>query len=456
MFKRMNKAISSVLFMGLSAWGKIAECKTTEEGFYEQTQVTSHLNYWQRTRHEWDATAQNSDVKSTLKQAVLAQHIDITSGYALNTLGLDIGLFSSAPLTASQGSIHPNTMGLSQEKQLSEERYSGDRAGWSYYKAAGKWRSGPFWARLGYLQPHGQGLLATNWSFVPGTYRGLEAGVKLPQPSGVLEMSYFWSDQYKAPWYTKTDSFLQGDGRTRIHYLHTLGLKYQDEKDYSVEAAWGQAQGYRQQFFFKVSRPVNITLMPALMTYQFYAARDQKQEDAQYTDLAWLQALTIGSTQGSLGWRIEATSVKAEGSMGYFTPRMTPAYGSSNGRMDIGWDSRSDFNAHGERALYTGITYKLSKEERGLTVGIAHTYAWNARPAGSIDIQQQTSLTEQAWRYSIAYKLRTGSDSYTQFDFRHIRYRNSANGSPQQSGYSSIPLKSNESILSVSVPLKFL
>ncbi|ESH47090.1 outer membrane porin [Salmonella enterica subsp. enterica serovar Choleraesuis str. 0006] len=30
---------------------------------------------------------------------------------------------------------------------------------------------------------------------------------------------------------------------------------------------------------------------------------------------------------------------------------MTPTYASSNGRLDIWWDNRSDFNANGEKAV---------------------------------------------------------------------------------------------------------
>ncbi len=41
--------------------------------------------------------------------------------------------------------------------------------------------------------------------------------------------------------------------------------------------------------------------------------------------------------------------VKADGQQGYFLQRMTPTYASSNGRLDIWWDNRSDFNANGEK-----------------------------------------------------------------------------------------------------------
>ncbi len=53
--------------------------------------------------------------------------------------------------------------------------------------------------------------------------------------------------------------------------------------------------------------------------------------------------------------------VKAEGNQGYFLQRMTPTYSSSNGRLDVWWDNRSDFNANGEKAVYAGVLYDLAK-----------------------------------------------------------------------------------------------
>lgn len=46
----------------------------------------------------------------------------------------------------------------------------------SIYKAAAKFKLGHFWAQGGYIQPKGQTLLRPHWSFLPGTYRGAEAG----------------------------------------------------------------------------------------------------------------------------------------------------------------------------------------------------------------------------------------------------------------------------------------
>ncbi len=38
---------------------------------------------------------------------------------------------------------------------------------------------------------------------------------------------------------------------------------------------------------------------------------------------------------------------------------MTPGWATSNGRMDIWWDGRSDWNANNEKAVMAGVMYDL-------------------------------------------------------------------------------------------------
>lgn len=124
------------------------------------------------------------------------------------------------------------------------------------------------------------------------------------------------------------------------------------QNDLVLEAAFGQAEGYIDQYFAKASYKFDIAGSPLSTSYQFYGTRD-KVSDGSVNDIydgtAWLQALTFGYKVGQVDLRLEGTWVKAEGQQGYFLQRMTPTYASSNGRLDIWWDNRSDFNADGER-----------------------------------------------------------------------------------------------------------
>ena len=61
---------------------------------------------------------------------------------------------------------------------------------------------------------------------------------------------------------------------------------------------------------------------------------------------------------------------------------MTPTYASSNGRLDICWDNRSDFDANGEKAVFFGAMYDLKNWNLpGFAIGASYVYAWDAKPA---------------------------------------------------------------------------
>ncbi|MBE8166713.1 ChiP family protein, partial [Leptospira borgpetersenii serovar Ballum] len=101
-----------------------------------------------------------------------------------------------------------------------------------------------------------------------------------------------------------------------------------------------------------------------------------------YDGTACLQALTFGYKIGQVDLRLEGTWVSAEGQQGYFLQRMTPTYASSNGRLDIWWDNRSDFNADGEKAVFFGAMYDLKNENLpGFALCSSYVYSWDAKPS---------------------------------------------------------------------------
>lgn len=58
-----------------------------------------------------------------------------------------------------------------------------------------------------------------------------------------------WTNEYKAPWHIEMDNFYQNDKKTKVDYLHSLGAKYDFKNDLVLEAAFGQAEGYIDQYF---------------------------------------------------------------------------------------------------------------------------------------------------------------------------------------------------------------
>ncbi len=149
--------------------------------------------------------------------------------------GIDVAAFTAIEMAESSESGHPNEIAFSSKNKAYDEDYSGDKSGISLYKAAAKFKYGPVWARGGYIQPTGQTLLAPHWSFMPGTYRGAEAGANFDYgDAGALSFSYMWTNEYKAPWHIEMDKFYQNDKKTKVDYLHSLGAKY----DFKMTSCW--------------------------------------------------------------------------------------------------------------------------------------------------------------------------------------------------------------------------
>ena len=229
--------------------------------------------------------------------------------------GIDLAAFGAVEMTNS-GPAAPNEIGFSDAKTRWDEKWTGDKSGVSIYKAAAKFKLGDFWARGGYIQPTGQTLLAPHWSFMPGTYRGAEGGAKFDfDTAGALSMSYMWTDEYKAPWYQNMYNFRQADGKTGISYLHSIGAKYDFKNKLVLEAAFGQAKDYMDQYFAKASYAFPVAGNDLRTSYQFYGAKDKvdggfKDVNDVYDGLARLQALTLGYTTGPFDLRLEGTGPK--------------------------------------------------------------------------------------------------------------------------------------------------
>ena len=415
------------------------------EGFIDDSTLTGGIYYWQRQRDRKDI-AENK-YKTNLAHSTWNANLDFQSGYINDFFGLDIAAFTAIEMAENGDSGHPNEIAFSARNRTYSEDYSGDKSGISLYKAAAKFKFGPAWARAGYLQPTGQTLLAPHWSFMPGTYQGAEAGASFDYgDAGALSFSYMWTNEYKAPWHLDTDKFYQNDKKTRVEYLHSAGAKYDFKNNLILEAAFGQAEGYTDQYFAKASYKFDIAGSPLSTSYQFYGSRD-KVSDGSVNDLydgtAWLQALTFGYKVGQVDLRLEGTWVKAEGQQGYFLQRMTPTYASSNGRLDVWWDNRSDFNANGEKAVFVGAMYDLANWDlAGWAVGASYVYAWDARPgrmaAPDAWYNPDNRLKESAYSLDARYTIQDGRAKGTQFKLHFTQYDNHSDIPSWSGGYGNI------------------
>lgn len=411
-------------------------------GFLEDSSLTGTLYYWQRKRSGRNM-ADGSTYQTNLSHSTLNASLDFKSGYAANVIGFDIGAFTAVQIAEAMASGHPNEVAFSTSKRSSDENGSGDRNGVSLYKAAAKLRYGPAWLRAGYIQPTGQTLLDTQSSFLPGTYQGVESGTVIDLgPAGDISLSYMWANKYKAPWYTSLDNFYRNDNSTKISFLHSFGLKYNFQDRLALEAAYGHAQGYMDQYFAGVGYQFDVAQRPLSAKYQFYGAHDRVPSDSitdpdsnnnLYDGLAWLQAVALRYNADPFEVRLEGTWIRAKGNQGYFLQRMTPGYASSNGRLDIGWDNGSDFNAHGEKALYFAVMYDLSGWQLpGGSVGASYAYGWNARPSSYKAFDQSQRLSESAFAVDVAYTAQQGQLKGMQIKLHFNQHNKHSNATGRQ------------------------
>ncbi len=443
-----KNAIASAVSLSLTAIGGsfVTAPEAEAAGFIEDSTLAGGIYYWQRERERrnTDPTSPHYDTYTTnLSHSTMNLNLDYASGYVEDMLGLDLGIYGAIELAESQDSAHPNEIAFSKSDRTYDENWSGDKSGLSFYKAALKFKRGPAWARAGYIQPTGQTLLAPHWSFLPGTYRGAEAGANFDfGDSGALAFSYMWADQYKAPWHTEMDGFRRNDRITGVNYLHSIGARYDFKNRLVLEAAVGQAHRYTNQYFAKSRYALDVAGSPLSMSYQFYGTQDRIGDHGVndiYDGLAWLQAATLGYKYGQLDFRFEGTIVKATGNQGFFLQRMTPTYASSNGRLDIWWDNRSDFNANGERTLFASVMYDLSKLKLpGLSVGASAAQGWNAKPSTNPTYDQSQRLSESAWSLDAVYTVPDGRAKGTVLKLHYTRYDNHSNNPSWSNGYANM------------------
>ncbi len=432
-FSGKRSALAMAIAGVTALTGFVAAPQAQAAGFIDDSTLTGGIYYWQRERDRKDVTT--NKYETNLSHATWNANLDFQSGFAWDVIGFDIAAFTAIEMAENGDSGHPNEIAFSSKNKGYSEDYSGDKSGISLYKAAAKFKYGPVWARAGYIQPTGQTLLAPHWSFMPGTYQGAEAGAAFDYgDSGALSFSYMWTNEYKAPWHTETDKFYQNDKTTRVDYLHSIGAKYDFKNDLVLEAAFGQAENFMDQYFAKASYKFDVVGSPLTTSYQFYGARDQINNGTIndiYDGTAWLQALTLGYKIGQVDLRLEGTYVRAEGQQGYFLQRMTPTYASSNGRLDVWWDNRSDFNANGEKAIFFGAMYDLSNWDLpGWSVGASTVYAWDAKPStwalvdGVKTDVESNKIKESAYSLDAMYTVQDGRLKGTLMKLHFTQYDN--------------------------------
>ncbi|MET4696248.1 OprD family outer membrane porin [Endozoicomonas lisbonensis] len=371
--------------------------------FLKDAKISGNIYNMTRIRDRRDDVSDR--FKENLYHSTTLVNLDFISGLLGNLFGLDAGVFGTWDLWNS-GTSQLGEMSLIDDKGRIKN-------GMTFYKAAARLEYNRFKAHAGYIQPSAPGVLGVNWSFVPGTYRGGEGIYRF----GGLTIAYMWADRYKKPWIYDMKEMRRKDG-TKMHNVYSIGSSYDFNSGISVLAGFGQADDFIDLYKLKLTYAGDHYTV----SYHFYGMNDKDNSgivwNAENTSnttndifdgLAYQHALMSGFHFGRWMFRAEATYTQVRGSESNFSFRPTGyngGFGGSNGAYEVWWDSRSDFNHNGEKALFFGAWYDFGQ---GWCAGVSYAHGWDGKPNTlNPGITSTRKLEEQAYNVDVGYTFQSG------------------------------------------------
>ncbi|MDR2209077.1 MAG: OprD family porin [Azoarcus sp.] len=390
--------------------------------------VSGNLFYFSRHRKRYDVDEKR--FRDNLHHQTLQGSINISTPYYGDVAGLELGLFSTTDLANSASPYHEMSFFPWRDPWSPDWSKRDAKSGNSLYRAHLKLRhvtgDRQFWGKVGYFQPTGPGVIGVNWSLMPGTYRGLEAGLD----SGPFSVAFAWADQYKAPWFSDLFHFYENDDQTRVDHLWSLGARFHFTPEFSAEAAYGESHDFLRSAHlkFKYTSPGE----KVYLSYQLYGMADRDESGSpnnqygghvahqHYLAAAWRSAPWI--------LRAEFLHTRAPSSQpqhaGYFGYRLTGRYGGPNGAYEPWWDNRSDWNHNRESAVFLSVSRSLDDllGVSGFTAGLSGVQGWGGRVHGV-----EERLRENAWSVDFAYTVPGGPLKNAFIGLHYTRYDNRTN-----------------------------
>ncbi len=396
---------------------------STGTAFFDDAALSGGVYYFQRYRDRLNIDT--GRYERNLQHATVQGNVEFNSGFIGNVIGLDVGVFGSADVM-NHGAVdhemsfvpwgdpwHPNWNKTSTED------------GASVYKALLKAKVGNFWGKAGYFQPSGPGVLGVNWSIMPGTYRGVEAGADF----GGLSLAGAWVDGYKAPWYENINEFRRTDGEIRVSHLWSAGARYTFENGLMLEAAYGESENYLKNAHLKSEYGFGLGSGKLTLGYHLYLMDDSDDSDTNENDMF----SGIASQHYAFArYNLEAWTFKLEGThtrapfessnqRGYFAYRLTNPNGSSKGAYDPWWDARSDWNADNETAFFAYVRRGLDDvlPVAGFSAGTGAAYGFDGRGYGAAE-----HLSEWGVLFDLGYEHPDGPLKGAFVKAHYLIYRN--------------------------------
>ncbi len=402
-------------------------------------ELKGNFFYFQRARDRY--SVERGEFRTNLHHSTLQSNIEFSSGYLAKSVGLDVAVFGSTDLENSGGPDHEISFYPWRDPWSANWSQTDARSGVSLYRAHLKFKrefgqifgqdSGQnsgrndAWAKIGYFQPSGPGVLGVNWSLMPGTYLGAEAGTNF----GPLALAGAYVTKYKAPWYQHAYSFRQTDGVTRVDYLWSLGARYEFVPGFSLEAAYGESQNYLQNAHMKMKYERKLSENEVLyLTYQLYAMGDSSDGTSVnnlFDGTAFQHYVAVSYRPAPWSLRAEALHTRAPTNRpenaGYFAYRLIGAYGGSNGAYEPWWDNRSDWNHNRESAVFLRVGRTLDDivAMPGWSLGASAVRGWGGRVYG---VNQ--TLRETSYSFDVGYLVPSGPLKQTSINLHYTHYNN--------------------------------
>ncbi len=418
---------------------------------FDDAEIRANLYYFQRDRKRLNIDT--GKYEKNLHHSTIQSNIEISSGYAADTVGFDFAAFVTKDIENSGSPGHEISFFPWRDPWHADWSKADAKNGSSIYRAHLKLKHAAHWAKLGYFQPSGPGVIGTNWSLMPGTYLGAEAGTAI----GDLTAAAAYATQYKAPWFRDMYHLRQSDGTTPVDYLWSLGARYAASPELSVELAYGESQNYLKNSHLKIKFLRELAPEKTLyLTYQLYAMDDSAggaTPNNNFAATARQHYLALNYSPAPWTFQTEflktyAPSNRAE-NVGYFAYRLIGAYGGGNGAYEPWWNNRSDWDHNEESAAFVRITRRLDDLIRlpGWTVGASAARGWGGKVYGV-----EETLREHAYSLELGYVVPYGRLKNTSIRLHYTHYNNKTE-QPSWSGFKNAFQDERDLKLIVSIPI---
>lgn len=412
---------------------------STGTQFFDDADINGGVYFFRRYRTRYDVLSES--YKSNLNHASLQANAEFSSGFIGDVLGFDFGVFAAHD-PFNKGAVD-HEMGFVPWSDPWHPDWSATstKDGASIYRAAVKAKAGPLWGKAGLYQPGGPGVLGVNWSFMPGTYRGFNVGADLQG----FSFAFAWADQYKSPWFTGMNDFRKNDGETNVPWMWSAGVKYAFERGLSLELAYGESKNHLKNAHFKSSYVAGLSDGTLTVGFHLYAMDDSDDsgtsENDNFDGPATQYYLFSHLARALWLFKLEGTYTRAPFDNAYhqgqFAYRLTDRSGSSKGAYEVWWNARSDWNAHNEKAFYSGVERKLDDvlTVKGFYAGLGAVIGFDGEAYGTA-----THFKEWAFTGDFGYVHADGPFKGSFAKLHYTEYRNGTDmpsWSPFRNGFQS-------------------